>query len=68
MKNKFYRIFMLSLVITTLGSIMDGDSKETTMMLRFGEFFAMLVLVFILISMVFYILSYASKAIKSLKA
>lgn len=50
-----------SLIITTIGYIIDGDVKEPSMMMRFIEFFAMLGIVFCLISIFYFVYTLVQK-------
>ncbi|MEO4006673.1 MULTISPECIES: hypothetical protein [unclassified Flavobacterium] len=50
MKRKILNIFALSATLTLIGFLMDGDTKEPNMLLRFTEFFGMAGLTFLLIA------------------
>ncbi len=50
MKKALLNILVLSFVIATIGLLMDGDSKETSILMRFVEFFILTVIVFMVIS------------------
>ncbi|MNU12979.1 hypothetical protein D3C71_10130 [compost metagenome] len=53
MKRKISNIFTISAIITTIGFLMDGDVKEPSMTMRFTEFFAMMTMLFLVISAVY---------------
>lgn len=50
MKRIFLNILTAAAILTTIGFLMDGDIKETSMLMRFTEFFGMMGITFILIS------------------
>lgn len=50
MKRIFLNILTTSAILTTIAFLMDGDIKETNMLMRFTEFFGMMGIIFILIS------------------
>lgn len=54
MKKKLHSLLSFSFLMTTLGLVMDGDPVEPSMLLRFTEFFAMLLLVFALTSFLYF--------------
>ncbi len=41
MKKSLLKILAISLILTTIGFIMDGDPKVPSVLLRFTEFFLM---------------------------
>ncbi len=53
MKRKLLNIFTVSAIITTIGFLMDGDIKEPSMTMRFTEFFAMITMLFLAISVIY---------------
>lgn len=53
MKRKLLNIFTVSAIITTIGFLMDGDVKEPSMTMRFTEFFAMMMILFLAISVIY---------------
>ena len=62
MKKILLNILTVATVITTIGFIMDGDAKEPRMLMRFVEFFMMVGIVFTLISLVYFGISFARKS------
>jgi len=68
MKKRLINIFIFSSILTTLGCIADGDLKETSVLLRFTEFFAMLGIIFIISSIVYFSFSFLIKNFRKLKA
>lgn len=62
MKKILLNILTVATVITTIGFIMDGDAKEPSMLMRFVEFFMMTAILFTLISMVYFGISFARKS------
>lgn len=53
MKKKILNILGISLIVTTVGVVMDGDPTVPGVLLRLSEFFLMLGIVFLMLS-VFY--------------
>jgi len=53
MKRKLLNILTVSAIITTIGFLMDGDVKEPSMTMRFTEFFAMITMIFLAISVIY---------------
>lgn len=53
MKRKLLNILTVSAIITTIGFLMDGDVKEPSMTMRFTEFFAMMTMIFLAISVIY---------------
>lgn len=64
MKRKLLNILTVSSVITTLGFVMDGDQKEPSMLMRFIEFFAMITIVFLLVSFFYFTSKFVLKNIQ----
>lgn len=54
MKKSLLKILMLSSILTTIGLIMDGDPKEPSMLMRFVEFFAMIGILFLALSLIYF--------------
>ena len=54
MKRKFVNILTISVMLTTIGFLMDGDIKEPSMMMRFVEFFGMIGILFIVVSIFYF--------------
>ena len=61
MKKTLLNILTVATVITTIGFIMDGDAKEPSMLMRFVEFFMMVGIVFTLLSVVYFGISFARR-------
>lgn len=53
MKRKTLNILTVSAIITTIGFLMDGDMKEPSMTMCFTEFFAMMTMLFLAISVIY---------------
>lgn len=53
MKRKLLNILTVSAIITTIGFLMDSDVKEPIMTMRFTEFFAMMTMIFLAISVIY---------------
>lgn len=64
MKRKIFNILTLSAIITTIGFLMDGDRIEPSMLMRFTEFFALIGIVFTMISVVYFPSRFAMKRIQ----
>ena len=54
MKKLLYTILRASIVISTIGMIMDSDIKETSVLLRLFECVMMTTTIFIVLSLVYY--------------
>ena len=54
MKMKFLNILILSIIVTIFGFLMDDDLKEPSTIMRFVEFFAMIGIVYIIISFIYF--------------
>lgn len=54
MKKKILNIITISSIITTIGLIMDGDPKVPSVLLRFTEFFLLLGIVFLFLSVLYF--------------
>lgn len=54
MRKTLLNIFTVSLILTTIGFIMDGDPKVPGVLLRFAEFFLMLGIISLLLSAVYF--------------
>lgn len=68
MKKALIRILAIASVVTSIGYIMDGDPKEPIMAMRLVEFFAMIGILFVFFSIVYYASTFAFKKINSLIA
>lgn len=62
MKKILLNILTVATVIATIGFIMDGDAKEPSMLMRFVEFFMMTAILFTLISIVYFGISFARRS------
>ena len=54
MKKTLLNILTISSVLTTIGFIMDGDPKVPSVLLRFTEFFLLLGIVFLFLSVLYF--------------
>ena len=61
MKKKILNILGISLIVTTVGVVMDGDPTVPGVLVRLTEFFLMLGIVFLMLS----VFSFGSLFIKS---
>lgn len=64
MKRTLLNIISLSAILTTIGFLMDGDVKEPSMAMRFTEFFAMMGIIFLLASSIYFSLSTLTKKLQ----
>lgn len=64
MKRKILNILSVASIITTIGLIMDGDPVEPSMFMRFVEFFAMIGIVSLLVSFIYFSSAFIFKNIK----
>ena len=64
MKRKLSNILIVSSIITTLGVIADGDTTKPSMLMRFVEFFAMIGIIFSLISIIYFTSAFIRKNIQ----
>ncbi len=64
MKRKLLNILTVSSIITTLGVVADGDPTEPSMLMRFVEFFAMIGIIFSLISIIYFTSTFIRKNIR----
>lgn len=51
-RKKILNIFLIALVITVFGFLMDDDIKEPSTVMRFVEFFAMIGILFTILFLV----------------
>ena len=54
MKKTLLNILTISSILTTIGFIMDGDPKVPSVLLRFTEFFLVLGIVFLFLSVLYF--------------
>lgn len=54
MKKTLLNILIISSILTTIGFIMDGDPKVPSVLLRFTEFFLLLGIVFLFLSVLYF--------------
>ena len=64
MKRKLLNILTVSSIITTLGVVADGDPTEPSILMRFVEFFAMIGIIFSLISIIYFTSTFIRKNIQ----
>ena len=64
MKRKLLNILTVSSIITTLGVVADGDPTEPSMLMRVVEFFAMIGIIFSLISIIYFTSTFIRKNIQ----
>lgn len=61
MKSKFSNILTAALIITTIGFLMDGDVKESSVIMRFVEFILMTGILFTLISIFYFSFNFVKR-------
>lgn len=54
MKKTLLNILTISSILTTIGFIMDGDPKVPSVLLRFTEFFLVLGIIFLFLSVLYF--------------
>ncbi|WP_373708536.1 hypothetical protein [Kaistella sp.] len=54
MKKTLLNILTISSILTTIGFILDGDPKVPSVLLRFTEFFLLLGIVFLFLSIIYF--------------
>lgn len=54
MKKSIINILAIASVITTAGFLLDSDVKEASVLMRFTEYIAMLTIVFIVLSGIYF--------------
>lgn len=64
MTKKILIIFLVALVITVVGFLMDDDIKEPSTVMRFVEFFAMTGILFVILFLVNELVNLIKKRIK----
>lgn len=67
MKKTISLLLILSFFLSTLGMIADGDPKEASMLLRFVEFFAMTVSIFLVFSTIYFSSNFIYNKLRSSK-
>ncbi|KFE99270.1 hypothetical protein IX39_00905 [Chryseobacterium formosense] len=67
MKKKISTIFIISSMLTTVGFLMDGDPKEPSMTMRFTEYFAMLSILFLLITTFYFTTNSLAKKLQKIR-
>jgi len=65
MKNSALNILVIALLIALSGFLMDDDPNELNMLMWFIEFFGMTVIMFLLISMIYYPSIFVYKKIRN---
>ena len=63
MSKRNLNILIVSIGITIFGFLMDGDVKEPSTIMRFVEFFAMIVIIFIISFLITNLFSFAKNKI-----
>ncbi len=66
MSKRNLNILIVSIGITIFGFLMDGDVKEPSTIMRFVEFFAMIVIIFIISFLITNLFSFAKNKINLL--
>lgn len=68
MKRKLSTIFTLSVILTTIGFLMDGDAKEPSMVMRFTEYFAMMSISFLVLSTFYFTTNSLAKKFQKIRS
>ncbi|MCX8534486.1 hypothetical protein [Chryseobacterium luquanense] len=68
MKRKLSNIFIVSAILTTIGFLMDGDIKEPSMVMRFTEYFAMMSILFLVISTLYFTTNSVNKKLQKIRS
>ncbi|HLW42064.1 MAG TPA: hypothetical protein VKY82_06815 [Flavobacterium sp.] len=64
MKKVFLNILSLAFVLTTIALVMDGDMVKPSMMMRFVEFFGMMGIFTLFISVIYFSTTYLFRNIE----
>lgn len=64
MKNIFFKLFCAALLLTTIAYLMDGDTKEPNMTVRFAEFAGVLAIIYLIISILWFAAGFLLKKIR----
>ncbi|HEX7869158.1 MAG TPA: hypothetical protein VF455_03510 [Chryseobacterium sp.] len=64
MKRTLLNIISLSAILTTIGFLMDGDVKEPSMAMRFTEFFAIMGIIFLFASTIYFSVNALTKKLQ----
>jgi len=67
MKKSVINILALASVITTAGFLLDGDTKEPNVLMRFTEYVAMLTIVFTILSGFYFGIKSVTKRLQIVK-
>lgn len=54
MKNTLFKLFCAAFLLTTMAYLMDGDPKPPRMAVRFAEFAAVLAILYLIISVLWF--------------
>jgi len=65
-KRELLIILLVSIVLTTLGVIVDDDPKELGVLPTAFEYFAMLTLIFLILSLIYFGVTFSFKKVKGL--
>ena len=63
MKKKFLNILIISIIITVFGFLMDDDQKEPSTIMRFVEFFAMIGIIYLIVSFIYFSFNFVKNKI-----
>lgn len=67
MKKKLTNLLIISLILTTIGFLMDGDPKEPSMIMRFTEYLAMTGLIFVAVSALYFPINFTLKKLQKIR-
>lgn len=67
MKMKLTNLLIISLILTTIGFLMDGDAKEPSMLMRFTEYFAMTAMIFTTISILYFSVNFTMRKLQKIR-
>jgi hypothetical protein len=58
MKQNALKFLLISLALTMVGYLMDNDPKDSSLTMQFLEFLAMLVITFLLVTGIYYLITF----------
>ncbi len=67
MKMKLTNLLIISLILTTIGFLMDGDAKESSILMRFTEYFAMTAMIFTTISILYFSVNFTMRKLQKIR-
>jgi hypothetical protein len=64
MKKRIVNILAIAFVLTTFGFIMDGDTKEPSILMRFVEFSFMFAVLTVLTSLIYFGINFTKRSLQ----